>query len=334
MKDVKPFVSVVIPTYNRSENLSRCLDSLFNQTYPKDRYEVIIINDGSKDNTEEVLREYEEKAPCMFIWDTQENQGIAIATNSGISRSKGDFICFTGDDCIPETNWIEQLVNGFNNDTIGAVGGKVLSYQTNSPVQQFIVDAKMLDQESFIKRNTLITGNAAYRKQVLVDIKGFDSFLIACVDLDISIKTQILGYKLKYIPDTIVYHDHPATVKRLFFQQYRNGKGFVQLHRKYARKYNLPIVTCVYGFQILIKLLWFPFTLLSALILKKKKNFVLYPLFNILCESAMISGIIRETVFGDEYKGESVQSRIDFFAFMDRITIPFLWQKFNMKIFR
>jgi cellulose synthase/poly-beta-1,6-N-acetylglucosamine synthase-like glycosyltransferase len=334
MQLVKPYVSIVIPTYNRGAKLSRCLDSLFNQTYPKDRYEVIIINDGSKDNTEEVLRDYEKKASCGFIWDTQKNQGIAVATNTGISRSKGEFICFTGDDCIPENNWIEQLITGFDNDLIGAVGGKVVSYQTNTPIQQFIEDAHVLDQETFIKRNTLITGSAAYRKQVLVDIKGFDNFLIACVDLDISIKTQILGYKLKYIPDAVVYHDHPATVKGLFAQQYRNGKGYVQLHRKFGRKYNLAYVTFVYGYQIFIKLLCFPLTLFSALISKKEKYYVLQPLFYPLSESAMILGIISETCFGERYKGVPINSRIDFFVFMDKITIPFLWQKFMKKIFR
>jgi cellulose synthase/poly-beta-1,6-N-acetylglucosamine synthase-like glycosyltransferase len=335
MSDIEPLVSIIIPTFNRSNKISRCFDSLFNQTYPKDRYEVIIINDGSKDNTEEVLKEYQKKAPCAFIWDTQENQGIAKATNSGISRSKGDFICFTGDDCIPENDWIAKLINGFNDDTrIGAVGGKVISYQTNTPVQQFIEDAHVLDQEAFIKKNTLITGSAAYRKQVLMDIKGFDNFLIACVDLDISIKTQILGYKLRYVPEAIVYHDHPATAKGLFSQQYRNGKGYVQLHRKYEKKYNLIYVTCVYGYQILSKLLWFPFTLISTSISKKKNHFVLQPLYYPLSESAMILGIISETVFGEKYKGVPINSNIDFFVFMDKITMPFLWQKFTKKIFK
>jgi cellulose synthase/poly-beta-1,6-N-acetylglucosamine synthase-like glycosyltransferase len=332
MLDIKPYISVVIPTYNRSTQLSRCLDSLFNQTYPKDRYEIIIINDGSKDNTENVLREYEKKAPCVFIWGTQGNQGIATATNSGISRSKGDFVCFTGDDCIPENDWISQLVDGFQNDRIGAVGGKVRSYQINTPIQQFIVDARILDQEGFIKRNTLITGNAAYRKQVLKEIKGFDNFLIACVDLDLSIRTQLSGYSIQFTPESVVYHDHPASIRGLFFQQYRNGKGYVQLHRKYAKKYNLVVVSFAYGFQIIKQFIRFPFALFSVLISKKNKDFVLYPLFYILCEFAMIYGIVRETLLGEKYPGDPIYDNIDFFIFMDKLTISFLWQRLKRKL--
>ena len=331
MQNIKPYVSVVIPTYNRSSILALCLDSLFNQTYPKDRYEIIIVNDGSKDNTEDVLREFEKKAPCGFIWISQKNQGITTAENTGLSRTKGTIVCFTADDCIIDKNWISNLVNGFSNDKIGAIGGKVVSYQTNTLIQQFIEEAQILDQEKFFKRNTLITGSAAYRKQVLTDIHGFDNFLIACEDLDLSIKTQLLGYSLRYIPDAVVYHDHPATVKGLFFQQYRNGKGYVQLHRKYGRTYNLFYVTGVYGYQILKKLLYFPFNLVYIVILKKKKYFTFKPLFLIVCESAMILGIIRETICGKEYKGELIRSRIDFFTFMDRITISFLWQRLKRK---
>jgi len=330
----KPYVSVVIPTYNRSNILALCLDSLFNQTYPKDRYEIIIVNDGSKDNTEDVLREFEKKAPCGFTWVSQKNQGITTAENAGLSRTKGTIVCYTADDCIIDKNWIHHLVNGFTNDKIGAVGGKVVSYQTNTLIQQFIEDAQILDQATFFKRNTLITGSAAYRKQVLTDIHGFDTFLIACEDLDLSIKTQLLGYSLTYNPEAVVYHDHPATVKGLFFQQYRNGKGYVQLHRKYGRTYNLVYVTGVYGFQILKKLFYFPFNLVYVVITKKKKYFGMKPLFLIVCETAMIWGIIQETLFGEEYKGEPIRSRIDFFEFLDKITIPFLWQKFTQKILR
>jgi cellulose synthase/poly-beta-1,6-N-acetylglucosamine synthase-like glycosyltransferase len=334
MQDVTPFISVVIATYNRSAILPRCLDSLCNQTYPQERYEIVVINDGSGDNTEKILREYEKKAPCRFIWITQENHGRSFTRNVGIAKSNGEFVCFTDDDCIAEKNWIERLVRGFIDDSTGAVGGEVVSYQTATPVQQFIVDARILNQESFFKRNTLITGNAAYRKQVLNDIHGFDNFLIACEDLDISIRTQLSGFTLRYVPDAVVYHDHPATVKSLFFQQYRNGKGFVQLHRKYAKRYNLVLVTGVYGFQILVQFLRFPFALLSGLKSEKKKNVAFYPLFYALCESAMLSGIIRETVIGEKYNGEPIRSRVDFFTFMDRITIPLLWQRLKKRILK
>ena len=97
-----PQVSVVLATYNRKELLKECLESLFNQTYPKDRYEIIVVNDGSTDGTEEVLKEYAKKAPCIFKCFSQENKGVAAAMNLGIKNAEGDIVCFTADDCIAD----------------------------------------------------------------------------------------------------------------------------------------------------------------------------------------------------------------------------------------
>jgi cellulose synthase/poly-beta-1,6-N-acetylglucosamine synthase-like glycosyltransferase len=327
-----PFVSIVIPTYNRSAILSRCLDSLCNQTFPKDRYEIIVINDGSKDTTEDILRKFEKKASCRFIWSTQENNGRSSARNSGIAKSKGELICFIDDDCIAERDWIKNLTAGFAIDAIGAVGGKIISYKTNTPLQQFIDDSGSVDQETFIKRNTLITGNAAYRRHVVADIKGFDSRLIACEDLDISIKTQLLDYKIRYIPDAVVYHDHPATVKGFFSQQFRNGTGFVQLHRKYGQKYNLAYTSSISWGKILCILICYPFTLIYALIAKKKKYYVLEPLYYVIANSAFSLGIVEETFCGVVYRDSPPQRAITSMGFMENKPISFLLRKIMKKV--
>jgi len=331
MPDIKPYISIVIPTFNRSTKLSRCLNSLFNQTYPKDRYEIIIINDGSTDDTENILKEFKKKATCSFSWFSQKNQGIASATNAGVLKSKGEIICFTGDDCIAEKDWIENLVKGFVDDKVGAVGGNVVGYQAITPIQQYAEDAQIVNQERFMIKNKLITGSAAYRRQILTDIQGFDNHLNACVDVDVSIKTQLLGYTLNYMPEAIVYHDHPATIKNLFSQQYRNGIGFVRLHQKYNIKYNLAYNTIIFGFRILVIILYYPFTLLSALISKKNKYFVLKPLYEVIRSSALTLGIVRETIFGKGYAGNRIQSRVDFIEFMDDKSIFYLWEKIKKR---
>jgi cellulose synthase/poly-beta-1,6-N-acetylglucosamine synthase-like glycosyltransferase len=332
MEYVEPFVSVVIPTYNRSTTISLCLDSLFNQTYPAERYEVIIINDGSKDNTEEILKKIEPRAPCGFKWSTQKNQGIATATNSAIFRSKGDIICFTGDDCIAEKDWISNLVHGFIDDDIGAVGGKVINGEAKTQIQQFIENSRVLDQETFFKRNTLITGSAAYRRHILKQVGGLDNHLNACIDLDLSIKTQLLGYKLHYNPEAVVHHDHPATVRGLFSQQYRNGIGYVRLHRKYGQKYNAGYYTAIYGGRIMGVLVRYPVTLLTALVSKKGRSYVLNPLYEILYYFSFSSGVARETILGKEFREYPVRPRIESMGFMEDKSMVSLWQKIVEKI--
>ena len=69
--------------------LKECLDSLFNQTYPKDKYEIIVVNDGSTDGTEEVLKEYAKKAPYAFKWLTQQNKGPCVARNLRVKMREG-----------------------------------------------------------------------------------------------------------------------------------------------------------------------------------------------------------------------------------------------------
>jgi cellulose synthase/poly-beta-1,6-N-acetylglucosamine synthase-like glycosyltransferase len=332
MHEVKPNISIVISTFNRGAMLSRCVDSLFNQSYPENQYEIIVINAGSTDNTENILRESEKKAECGFLWISLKNEPLCYTRNFGIAKSRGDLICFTDDDCIADYDWINNLVNGFVDDTIGGVGGKVVSYKTDTPIQQYSDEVGILAQERFVKLNTLLGANIAYRKKVLTDIKGFDDYLTSCDDMDVSIKTQLLGYKLRYTPEAIVYHDHRATVEGLYFQQYRNGRGYVQLHRKYRKKYNLALIVSISGYEILLQVLFFPFTLVSALLTKKKKYYVLKPCFSIIDISAFSLGLIHETLFGEEYKGEPFKSQIDFFEFMDEITISSLWQKIIKKV--
>ena len=332
MQYTKPFVSVVIPTFNRSAMLSRCLDSLFTQSYPENMYEIIVVNGSSKDNSERILAEYEKKAPCGFSWITLEGQKVTDARNSGIFRSKGDLICFIDDDCIADSNWISNLINGFTNETIGAVGGNIVSYQVKTPLQQYTEDAKILSQDLFMSKNKLITANAAYRRQILTTISGFDNYFIACEDADVAIRTQLLGYELRYIPDAIVFHDHRSTIIGLFLQQYRNGKGFVQLHRKYGIKYNLAYNISIFEFRNLVILIRYPFTLVSSLLSKKNKNFVLKPLFEVIRSSALDLGIIRETFFGDAYEGMRAQTHIDFIEFMDDKPLFSLWEKLRKKV--
>lgn len=92
---MKPFISVVIPTYNRKEIVERCLKHLLNQTYPSDRYEIIIIDDGSTDGTRELVIRIAATAPTRILYSFfQTNKGPAMARNTGIKKSSGEIILF------------------------------------------------------------------------------------------------------------------------------------------------------------------------------------------------------------------------------------------------
>ena len=106
-------VSVVIPTYNRKERLKDTLESLFHQTIPKDQYEIIVVDDGSSDGTEELVQVMIKTSPCSLRYFKQKNQGQAAARNLGIKNAVAEIIGFTDDDCIVDAGWIQKAADYF-----------------------------------------------------------------------------------------------------------------------------------------------------------------------------------------------------------------------------
>src|SRR4030042_1621138 len=107
MKNRKYF-SVIIPTYNRKEKLEKCLKALFRQTYPRSRYEIIVVDDGSSDGTQEMVKRKEKRSPVPLHFIRQENSGPARARNVGIRESQGDLLLITGDDILAERTLLEE----------------------------------------------------------------------------------------------------------------------------------------------------------------------------------------------------------------------------------
>jgi len=284
-----PMVSVVIPTYNRKDMLKECLESLFNQTYPKDKYEIIVVNDGSTDGTEEVLKEYAKKAPCAFKWLTQQNKGSYAARNLGIKNAGGEIICFTDDDCIADKRWLEELVKGFTDEGIGGVGGRIIAYNPKTMLEKYVE----MDQASEI-REPLYTCNAAYKKGVLERVRGFDSYFRSGGDVDMSIRVTLEGYKLKYASDAIIYHKHRETLKGLIKQRYNYGIGTAVLSKKY--RYSL-----IFTQSIIIELLRLLYLVVALPI--KFKNKRLNSIIDIIVTSAYILGMIKGILF-DRYEGK------------------------------
>ena len=140
METVKPKVSVIIPVYNVEEYLRECLDSIINQTL-KD-LEIICINDGSTDNSLEILKEYASKDNRIKIID-KKNEGVAQARNKGIKSAKGGFVCFVDpDDIYPSNDILESLYTGAIEHNVNICGGEFSDYNnaTKEITQDFPLD--------------------------------------------------------------------------------------------------------------------------------------------------------------------------------------------------
>lgn len=247
-----PNISIIVPVLNAERDINRCIGSLMNQNYPQDRYEVIIIDNGSVDKTISILNRYYDYHNNIKILH-ESNKGSYSARNTGIKNSKGEIIAFTDSDCIVSENWIRELSKGFISDNIGCVVGAVHSYQDNTNkgdtlVERFSKSKDIMSQERTLNSNFLPygeTANVAFRKNVFHCIGYFDEIFKSGGDADIAWRMQLLTtYKLIYRPESIVEHHHRVTLKDLFLQHFKYGLGLAMLNKKYDRnKKNIIRIT-------------------------------------------------------------------------------------------
>lgn len=196
----KSFVSIIVSTYNRKDMLKNCLEALFNQTYPKDRYEVIVVDDGSTDGTEEAVKSIPKTNNDRLRYFKQPNKGPAAARNLGIKKGVGEIIAFIDDDCIADKEWLSCIVKCFSEiDKLGGVEGKVVSPEGKTPFTH---------QVENLKGGSYLTANIAYKKECLFEVGLFDESLHypAGEDWDLSFRILIAGFKIKFCRNAIVTH--------------------------------------------------------------------------------------------------------------------------------
>jgi GT2 family glycosyltransferase len=306
-----PFVSVVVATYNRKKMLGGCIDSLFNQTYPKERYEVIIINDGSTDGTEDILNEYAKRAPCGFKWFTQDNRGQTVAFNLGVKNSIGEIVCITGDDCIADNACIQNLIKGYDLKEVGAVGGRIMGMKTDGFVENYTEKNRMFSQEDFIN-HFIVGGNSSYRKSVLDEINGFDEFFRHGQDTEICMRIRLKGYFLRYAHESVIYHKHKSTVCGILEQLYRYERTYSRLHKKYPRNFHFNKRVSSLGLRLMRKVSITPYKILMSFFTDNIIDSISEHLVDIASLTYMIWGNIDETFFGDNYPGEKIDRKLNF----------------------
>mgnify|MGYP003394054389 CR=1 FL=1 len=231
---ISPIISVIVPVLNAGSFINDCVTSLINQDFPKDQYEIIIVDNGSKDDTINRLTEYGNSITMLH----ESKKGSYIARNTGINTAKGEIIAFTDADCIADKNWLKELYIRFVSEDIGCVVGSVIPNPGESLVEIYSRNKKILSQETVVDSRYLPygqTANAAFRKEVFTKIGNFDERLMSGGDADISWRMQIkTDYKLVYNPESIVEHHHRTTFKGLFKQQFSYGFGRIWLYKKYG----------------------------------------------------------------------------------------------------
>jgi cellulose synthase/poly-beta-1,6-N-acetylglucosamine synthase-like glycosyltransferase len=216
---LQPVVSVVVPAYNASRTIGLCVEALLNQDYPKDHYDIIVVDNRSTDDTREIVRRY----PVRLL-EERDRQSSYAARNRGLRAACGELIAFTDSDCIPDRQWLRQLVEGDEDLSHGGFAGRVVPYEPTTLLERFAVERHQVSQDISMANSYLpiaITANVAYRKDVLETLGGFNDTMISSGDANLAWRLQLLyGKTIRFNRAAVVYHKHRSTF-RSFWRQHR-----------------------------------------------------------------------------------------------------------------
>lgn len=248
MKNNNPLISVIIPTYNRSDMLKLTLDSFTNQNY--NNYEIIIANNNSTDDTENIINEYVlkyENISTIFV----RQQGAHYARNHAALKARGKILYFTDDDMIANVNLLTKLIHAFELDNrIGVVTGKIIPRFEEKPpawVKNDLINGLLSLTDKNRKEYLIVSENdigvyschQAIKKNIFFEAGGFNPDITAGVwigdgETGLNIKIKRLGVYFAYTSESIIKHIIPAKRTTLKYLIYRIGnQGFCDAYTQF-----------------------------------------------------------------------------------------------------
>jgi GT2 family glycosyltransferase len=229
MTESLPTFTIVVPSRDRPAQLSRCLMAIRQLNYPPDLLSVIVVDDGSDPPIEAAIRPFLNTMPLQLL--VQAGAGPAAARNRGAAAAEGRFLAFTDDDCRPEHDWLLHLARRLMLSPERAVGGCTLNGLVGNP---YSTASQLLISFLYSYYNTdpedarfLTTNNLAVSRELYEQIGGLDTRYLraAAEDREFCDRWQQRGWKLSYVPEAVVYHEHSMTLRNFWRQHWTYGRG-------------------------------------------------------------------------------------------------------------
>jgi glycosyltransferase involved in cell wall biosynthesis len=231
-----PRVSVVVCAYNAERTIGPCLASLAALNYPD--YEVIVVNDGSRDSTLKIAESY---GFCRII--SQPNKGLSVARNVGADAATGEIVAYTDSDCVADPDWLSYLVAKMQTSDLAACGGPNFPPPEDALVPAVVAVAPGGPTHVLISDDVAehIAGcNMAFDRAALISLGGFDPiYRAAGDDVDICWRFQDAGYVIGFSPAAVVWHFRRNTVAAYCNQQKGYGKAEALVYAKHPFRFNL-----------------------------------------------------------------------------------------------
>lgn len=207
-------LSVVVCTRGRPAQLRACLNR-FRRLSGAAAWELVVVDNGPGDGACDVLRWYRRETPHPLVVVEESKPGLGRARNRGWQAAAGELIAFTDDDCYPADDYLDRIVECFEDRAIGFLGGRVLLFDpTDFRLTNQNLDRRVeIESHAFVPAGLILGANFAFRRTVLKAIDGFDPGLgagtpFACEDVDALARAAAAAWRGAYDPRPLVYHHH------------------------------------------------------------------------------------------------------------------------------
>lgn len=269
-----PYVSVIIPVRNRPGEIAACLQSLSWLDYPREKMEIIVIDDASDDNTPDVVSTF----PVHLI-PLKERRQASCCRNLAAQRAHGEILAFLDSDCVADPLWLRELIPAFSDPSNGAVGGTVDSYYNKKGLDCYEKVKSSLNMGSWPKSSRevnhcfyLPSCNLLVRRNLFVQLKGFRENMHVGEDVDFCWRLQDQGNHIEYRPVGTVYHRHRNTVGQFCARRFDYGTSEPLLqksHNKRIKQFLFPLPAAGFWGVVLLSIILrsLPLLGLSGLVL-------------------------------------------------------------------
>jgi len=233
----QPAVSILIPAHNEEKVIGRILQRLAELTYPKEKTQIVIIDDGSTDKTGKIAEEYSKLYDYVVIHRNEKEgaKGKAAALNAGLKHTNGEIIfCFDADYC-PQKDILEKLTKEFADPKVGAVQGRIVVLNEPQNIVTRLVALERIggyrvDQiaRDHLELITQFGGTVGgFRRSLIEQLGGWDESILA-EDTDLTFRVYLAGYKIRYVCDAECYEEAVESWHAYWKQRYRWAKGHMQ----------------------------------------------------------------------------------------------------------
>ncbi len=232
-----PRCSVVVPTHRRPGQLVACLEALSRADYSRERFEVIVVDDGGGLEADGLRQRF--RGALELRLARQPRLGPAAARNVGARMARGELLVFTDDDCIPDPGWLGTLARRYLEQPNDAVGGHTANALRSNPystASQLIIDAGYAHYNGAVSGARFLTSNnLAVPRRAFLAVGGFDPSLWTSEDRDLCERWTNSGRRMAYEPRAVVAHVRPMTLRSFCLQHFAYGRGARGFHTRRPR---------------------------------------------------------------------------------------------------